>query len=130
MSAKDQSVYFNHKATFAQKDNKYEKTVEYYKKSLEKDPTNGEALINFAMYSVDRESYVMAEILYSRAEAIPTKAKQALLGKAQLYLDKQDHQSALSVLQNTYSRFPNLHYLTEQINIIKSIIRTKNKTAI
>jgi tetratricopeptide (TPR) repeat protein len=130
MSAKDQSVYFNHKATFAQKDNKYDKTVEYYQKSLEKDPTNGEALINFAMYSVDRESYVIAEILYSRAEAIPTKAKQALLGKAQLYLNKQDHQSALSVLQNTHSRFPDLHYLPEQINIIKSIIRTKNKTAI
>ncbi len=72
----------------------------------------------------------MAEMLYSRAEVIPAKAKQALLGKAQLYLDKQDHQSALSVLQSAYSRFPDLHYLPEQIDIIKSIIRTKNKTAV
>jgi tetratricopeptide (TPR) repeat protein len=130
MSVKEQSVFFTHKATIAHKDKKYIKTVEYYQLALEKDPTNGEALINFAMYSADRKSYVMAELLFNRAESIPAKAKQALLGKAQLYLDKQDHQSALSVLQNAYSRFPDLHYLPEQMDIIKSIIRTKSKKSI
>lgn len=129
MSVSEQSIYFNHKATIASKYKKYTQAVGYYQKSLEKDPTNGEALINFALFSAAREDYIIAELLFNRAEVIPAKAKQALLGKAQLYLDKQDHQAALGVLQNTYSRFPELHYLPEQIDIIKSIIRTKNKTA-
>ncbi|MBU2893036.1 tetratricopeptide repeat protein [Colwellia sp. D2M02] len=128
MSVNEQSIYFNHKATIANQNKQYQKAKNYYQTALEKNPTNGDALINFAFFSVEREDFIIAELLFNRAEVLPAKAKQALLGKAQLYLDKQEHQAALSVLQKAYGRFPDLHYLPEQMQIIKSIIRTESKT--
>ncbi len=65
-----------------------------------------------------------------RIKTAKGRMKQALLGKAQLYLNMQDHSSALKTLQKAYQRFPDLHYLPEQIDIIQNIIRTKNKVSI
>ncbi len=130
MQATKQSVFYMHKAKISIKEKKREQAERYFQLSLEKDATNGDALINYAMYSASHNDYVKAELLYSRASVIPEKMKQALLGKAQLYLDMRNHKSALQELQKAYSRYPDLHYLPEQIEIIKSIIRTEAKVSI
>ncbi len=41
-----------------------------------------------------------------------------------------DYKSAIITLQKAYGRFPELHYLPEQIEILKNIVRTKNKATI
>ena len=130
MKPQKQSIFYNHKAKIALKKKQDSKAGQYYTQALEKDPTNGGALIDYALYSADNKDYIKSELLYSRASVLPEKMKQALLGKAQLYLNMQDHSSALKTLQKAYQRFPDLHYLPEQIDIIQNIIRTKNKVSI
>lgn len=127
MTSSKQSVYYTHKAKIAIKQKQNSKADRYYNLALEKDPTNGSALIDYALYATAQKDYIKSEILYTRAAVIPENMRQALLGKAQLYLNMQDHKSALQALQKAYSRFPDLHYLPAQINIIKNIIRTENK---
>jgi len=130
MNNRNQSIYFTHKAKISLKQNKMVKADSYYNIALEKDPTNGSALIDYALYASTEKDYIKAEILYTRASALPKNMKEAFLGKAQLYLSMQDHESALKELQKAYARFPDLHYLPEQIDIIKNIIRTRNKVSI
>ena len=130
MKPQKQSIFYNHKAKIALKKKQDSKAGQYYTQALEKDPTNGDALIDYALYSADNKDYIKSELLYTRASVLPEKMKQALLGKAQLYLNMQDHSSALKTLQKAYQRFPDLHYLPEQIDIIQNIIRTKNKVSI
>jgi Tfp pilus assembly protein PilF len=127
MKSTKQSVFYTHKAKIAIKKKQHEEAEKFYNMALEKDATNGNALIDYAFYSASTKDYVKAELLYSRAAVIPEKTKQALLGKAQLFLNMQNHTSALQVLQKAYSRFPDLHYLPEQIEIIKNIIRSQTK---
>jgi Tfp pilus assembly protein PilF len=127
MKPAKQSVFYTHKAKVAIKKNQNKQAGRFYTLALEKDPTNGDALIDYALYATADKDYVKAELLYTRAAVLPTKMKQALLGKAQLYLNMRDHKSALQELQKVYSRFPELHYLPEQIEIIKNIIRTEVK---
>jgi tetratricopeptide (TPR) repeat protein len=130
MQGNEQSVFYAHKAKVAIKKKQPIKVVNYFNTALEKDPTNGDALIDYAIYAVANKDYIKAEVLYTRAAVIPKNMKQALLGKAQLSINNQDYRSALEELQKAYSRFPELNYLPEQINIIKNIIRTKQKVSI
>jgi Tfp pilus assembly protein PilF len=130
MQGNEQSVFYAHKAKVAIKKKQQIKVVNYFNTALEKDPTNGDALIDYATYAVANKDYIKAEVLYTRAAVIPKNMKQALLGKAQLFINNQDYRSALKELQKVYSRFPELNYLPEQINIIKNIIRTKQKVSI
>ena len=130
MNNTKQSVYYTHKAKIAIKQKQKLKAERYYNIALEKDPTNGSALVDYALYATTEKDYIKAELLYNRAAVLPEQIQQAFLGKAQLYLNMQDHKSALKELQKAYARFPDLHYLPEQIDIIKNIIRTKNKISI
>lgn len=130
MKTVEQSIFYSHKAKVAIKKKQHKQVDSYYQLALENDPTNGDALIDYALYSATEKDYIRAELLYTRAAVLPEKTKQALLGKAQLYLDMQDHKSALQVMQKAYRRFPDLHYLPEQIEIIKNIIRTQAKVTI
>jgi len=130
MKTVEQSVFYSHKAKVEIKKGQNKRAERYYQLALENDPTNGDALLDYALYSSANKDYIKAELLYSRAVVLPKMMKQALLGKAQLYLNMQDHKSALQVMQKVYSRFPDLHYLPEQIEIIKNIIRTQVKSNI
>lgn len=125
-----QSVFYSHKANIAAKQKKKQVALRYYKLALEQDANNGDALLKFAQFSLAEKDYINAEIYYTRASVLPKFAKQALLGKAQMYIDMLDYKLAISELQKAYGRYPELHYLPEQMDILKNIIRSKDKTTI
>jgi len=127
LSAKEQSMLFVQTANINSNRNKLNIAEDYYKRALDSDPSNGDALLKYALFLSEKKAHIQAELLYIRAESIPEFEKQALLGKAQLYLNMQNHASALVQLQKAYSRYPELAALSEQINVIKNIIRLKNK---
>lgn len=54
--------------------------------------------------------------------------QRAMLGKAQLHLNMHNFPSAFSQLQKVHSRYPELQYLAEQINIVSKIIQTNSKS--
>ena len=87
------------------------------------------SLIKYALFSSKQNAHIKSELLYIRAQSLPEFEKQALLGKAQLYLNMQNHQGALTQLQKAHNRYPELLNLNEQIQIIKNIIRLKNKNS-
>lgn len=127
LNAKEQSMLFVQTANINSKRRKFNIAEDYYKKALDSDPSNGDALLKYALFSSDKKAHIQAELLYIRAESIPEFEKQALLGKAQLYLNMQNHAGALVQLQKAYSRYPELAALSEQIKVIQNIIRLKNK---
>jgi len=124
---KEQSVLFVQTANINNKRKQLSVAERYYKKALDADPTNGDALLSYALFSSDKKAHIQAELLYIRAEAIPEFEKQALLGKAQLYLNMQNHEAALVQLQKAYAKYSDMAVLNDQIKVIKNIIRLKNK---
>lgn len=128
MNDRDQSLFFLHRARISKEMGNPKNTDQFFTRALEKNPVNGEALLDYALFCAEQKEYVKAELLYVRAESIKSKEKQALLGRAQLYLNMQDYESALIHLKNAYTKFPELYDLKDNIESIENIIRSQKQT--
>jgi tetratricopeptide (TPR) repeat protein len=126
MSLDDQSQYYLHRAVVEQHQKNISKAISLFKQSLDKNPTNGDALLAFAKFSSLHKDYVEAEMLYVRAEAVDGAERKAMLGRAQLYIDMQDYPAALKHLVTAYQKYPDMVELKNNIEIIENIIRAKN----
>lgn len=125
MSVMDQSLYYLHRGRVSVALEKDAQAQEAFEKSLELNPSNGQALLSYADFNAKHERLVKAELLYIRAEAIESSEKEALLGRSQLYIDMQDYAAALIHLKNAYNKFPELFDLLDNIHIIENIIRAQ-----
>jgi len=125
MSQRDQSAYFLQRAKVYKHQNKVSSAKSDFEKSLDLDPTNGDALLAYAKFESDNKNYVRAEMLYARAEGIDGKEKQALLGKAQLYIDMQDYKAALPQMRAALLKYPDLLELKDSIEVVENILRAK-----
>lgn len=130
MTDAEQSLIYMHRAKLSSKQNKFHDADKNYLIALEKNPSNGNALLNYALFSSEQKNHVEAELLYIRAEAIVGIEKQALLGRAQLYINMQDYPAALMQLKSALRRYPELNDLTDQIKAIESIIQMKKSSTI
>lgn len=99
-----------------------------FTRSLELDPANGDALIARAQFLIQQKKYIEAELLYMRAEAVAKVEKQALLGRAQLYVHMQDYESALKQLHAVLQKFPDLLYIKDNIDTLENIIKAQKST--
>jgi tetratricopeptide (TPR) repeat protein len=129
LNASDQSLLFVQTANINNRRQRFKIAERYYKKALDMNPSNGNALLKYALFSNEQNAYIKSELLYIRAESLPEFEKQALLGKAQLYLNMQNHENALIQLQKAHAKYPELSALAQQIQAIKNIIRLKNKNS-
>jgi tetratricopeptide (TPR) repeat protein len=128
MNDRDQSMFYHHRARVSKALNNFNNADQFFSKSLDKNPVNGDALLDYAQFCGEQKQHVKAELLYTRAESIKSKEKQALLGKAQLYLDMQDYESALTHLKSAYNKFPELYDLKDNIDSIQNIIRSRQQS--
>ena len=96
-----------------------------FRQALERNPTNGECLLAFAAFSARQKNYVDAELLYLRAEAISASEKQAMLGRAQVYIDMHDYPAALKQMKSAYQKFPDMIELRNNIDTLENIVRTR-----
>lgn len=129
-SLTDQSNYFLHKANLARREGHPNKALDDYQKALERDPTNGDALLKMARIKAEHQQYVDAELYYSRARAIDGKEKEAMLGLSQMFIDMKDYESALVLLKNTVAKYPELTDVQENIEIISRIIKSQTSTVL
>ncbi len=118
-----QSILFTQTANINNKRKKFSQADRNYQKALRLNPANGEALLKYALFASEQHKNIQAETLYIRAEALPEFEKQALLGKAQLYINTLRHKEALTHLQKAFNRYPDLHTVSEQIEVLKNIIK-------
>ena len=125
LSADDQCLYYTHRARIQQIRKQPKQAEKYYQLALEKNPTDGETLLNYAEFSAEQKQYVRSELLYVRAEGVSEVEKQALLGRAQLYITTQDFPSALNQLKRAFIKFPELYELKDKIEAIENIIRAQ-----
>src|SRR5690606_35493600 len=125
MSSDNRSQYYLRRAEIESHKKNFAKAKDHYKRSLTHNPSNSNALLSYADFSVTHGDFVEAELLYIRAEAIPGAEKKALLGRSQLYIDMQDYTSALNQLKATYQKFPDMVELRDNIEIIENIVRAK-----
>jgi tetratricopeptide (TPR) repeat protein len=100
-----------------------------FRQALDLNPTNSDALLAFAEFASRQKNYTDAELLYVRAEAIPSAEKKAQLGRAQLYIEMQDYKAALNQLRTVYQKNPDAFDVKDNIEIIESIIRTNEAAA-
>lgn len=119
----ERSRYYMHLAQLTQHQGANAETELTYRKSLEADPTNGNTLILYAGFLGSLNRFIDAELMYIRAEAIHAVEKEAMLGRAQLYIDTRDYQAALKQLSDVLRRYPSMRDLVENIEILENVVR-------
>lgn len=72
-----------------------------------------------------QDVFTRAELLFSRAQALTDFEMQALRGKARVYIDMLDHQSALITLQQAFRKKPFESDLKDNIIILEDILKAK-----
>jgi len=123
------SVIYLHKALLNSETANLNAADSAFKWALDANPNHGQALVAYADFLIDRKSFTQAETLYLRAEALSDWQKQAMLSRAQLYVDIQKYDAALTVLKSVTSRFPETRGISEQIALLENIIVTKKQQA-
>jgi len=116
----EQSVYY---ATLgnAHEYNQPKIALKQYKKSLALDPNNARVLIKLAQHYRQKKQYSHAELYYQRAEIFPKYAKQSLSGLAQLAVDQQHFNKALSYLEKLKSVSDNKLSIEKNIAILNRL---------
>lgn len=125
LSDEERSLFHFHHARALAATDQLEAAGRAYDKSLAADPANGRALLAYAAFLQEQQRYGQAELLYMRAEGMDEFTKNALLGKAQLYIDMLDYRAALEALRQAYARYPELVGIKDNIEVVESIIRAK-----
>lgn len=117
-----QSVIYLYTAELKRNQKQSKSAKSNYENAVNKDPNNGFALLSYANFLVTEKSFIDAETLFLRAEALESTQRHAMLGRAQMYVDVQNYEAALSMLQSVVSRFPNTKGIEDQIEILKKVI--------
>lgn len=127
--AKTKSVIYLHKAMLNRQLAKPTLAKQNFKLALDNNASAGQALLEYADFLVSQKSFTAAETLFLRAEALETWQRQAMLARAQMYVDIQNYAAALTVLRSVEIRFPATQGLAEQITLLQNIIVTKKQQA-
>jgi len=125
VSIDNQSTFYLQLALLDEKNKSYPAAVVNFKKSLDRNPTSGSALLAYAEFLSSRKDYVQAEFYYLRAEVVPAVEKKAMLGRAQMFIDSQNYSSAISVLRDVYKKYPEMSDLLDTITTLENIIRNR-----
>jgi len=128
MSTDEQSLFYLHRAEVANALNHRDRANSFFQKALQQNPVNGPALLAYGDYLAASGAVTKAELLYIRAEAIKGNEQQALLSRAQLYIDQRDYEAALMHLRLAYQKFPELTDLKDSITVIENILRAQQST--
>lgn len=95
------------------------------KNALTEDPSNGEALLTFANLLRDDQGFEQSLLYYVRAEALPAFKEQALLGRAQLEISRQNYREALRLLHQVVQLNPGRKDLLVNIQSLENLVRNQ-----
>ncbi len=86
------------------------------------DPSNGEALLTLANLLRDQHNLDRALLYYVRAEALSDYKERALLGHAQLEIDRQDYSEALRLLRQVAQNNPTRSDILANIQSLENLV--------
>lgn len=93
--------------------------------AIDADPTNGEALLTLATLLRDQNRSERAVLYYIRAEALTLFKERALLGRAQLEIDRQNYSEALRLLRAVAIANPNRGDVLANIQSLENLVRSQ-----
>ncbi len=105
--------------------NKQEIAGKHLQTAISADPANGEALLTLATLLRDQKHSERAVLYYTRAEALPLFKERALLGRAQLEIDRQNYSEALRLLQVVARANPSRGDVLVNIQSLKNLVRSQ-----
>ncbi len=94
-------------------------------RALAADPTNGEALLTLANTLGQQKRSERALLYYVRAEALPEFKERALLGHAQLEIDRKNYGEALRVLRQVVQNNPARGDVIGNIQLLENLVRNQ-----
>ena len=92
-----------------------------FRRAVELDPTNGAALVALGRLYVGIGDVGRAALAFERAEVIPEHARAALLGRAQVAIERRDYTTALKLLREASSKFPGEASLDRHIDSLVNL---------
>ncbi|WP_166638738.1 tetratricopeptide repeat protein [Paraglaciecola marina] len=91
--------------------------------SVKADPANGEALLTIAKLMHNKKRSVQAVQYYVRAQALTDFRERALLGQAQLEIDRQQYSDALRLLRQVIQLNPARQDVLANIQSLTNLVR-------
>ncbi len=123
----EKSRLWHFQGVLAQSNNNNKKAEKAFNSAINLDPANGESLISLAKLLFKTNQLARAELLYQRAERLSEVKLAAMLGRAQIYIEQQQYDQALTLLRQTRKVFPQRHDLDANIQTLASIVNNQLK---
>lgn len=101
------------------------KAREWLTQSIGIDPTLGDALLTLADLYRGQNRPEQAVIYYVRAEALPDYRERALLGRAQLEIDRESYREALELLRQVIQLNPGRNDVAGNIRSLEMLVRNQ-----
>ena len=90
--------------------------------ALELDASNAAALMTLGRAYQDDRDYTRAELMFQRASAFDLYREDALVSLAQLAIDQQDFERALTLLRDVVSRNPARTDLQRNVDVLENLV--------
>lgn len=116
------SRYYLYQGYWAQHKGNHKALKSNLEQAVEKDVTNGAALILLAKSILLSGNATHAELLYQRAEKLEGVRLQAMLSRTQLYIDQKEYGTALALLQQTHRLYPHQSNMVGNIRSLKNLV--------
>ncbi|MEP2652493.1 MAG: tetratricopeptide repeat protein [Paraglaciecola sp.] len=94
--------------------------------SVKADPTNGEALLTLAKLMHSKKRSAQAVQYYVRAQGLAAFKERALLGQAQLEIDRQKYADALRLLRKVIELNPTRQDILANIQSLNNLVRNES----
>ncbi|MEO9944668.1 hypothetical protein [Paraglaciecola sp.] len=94
--------------------------------SVNADPTNGEALLTLAKLMHSKKRSAQAVQYYARAQGLAAFKERALLGQAQLEIDRQKYSDALRLLRKVIQLNPARQDVLANIQSLNNLVRNES----
>lgn len=112
-------------AQLAIAENKFGLAKKRLKQALNNDPSHGEALLSLATLLWQQTRNESALIYYVRAQALSGYQERALLGQAQVAIDKKKYQQALHLLRQVIQFNPRRSDVIANIQSLENLVRNQ-----
>ena len=122
LSGIGQGAYHAMRGDLASAKGETDTAVRSWRRALELDATNGDALVSLAGAYAERGDYGRALLLYERAELLPPVKKHAMVGRARALVHQGDYRAALDVLRAASSAFPGSRDIESNVQSLQRVV--------
>ena len=125
LSAEARTAFAVPRARALMVNNKLQAAQQALATAISQNPTLGEALLLQAEVHIALNLSERAQLYYQRAQALPKFRERALLGQAQLAINRKAYAQALPLLREALLQNPNRSDLAANIRALETLVRNE-----